>query len=120
MPDYKYILKSFLYFIISMIIILVLTSTLNYFNLINYSTVYIISFIVLILSSLYSGYYIARHSYQKGYLMGSLTGAINVLFLIVLSLIFSKLSLISLLYYLILLLSSITGGIFGINHKKNK
>ena len=46
MPDYKYILKSFLYFIISMIIILVLTSTLNYFNLINYSTVYIISFIV--------------------------------------------------------------------------
>ena len=50
--------------------------------------------------------------------VGALMGTINIFFLIILSLIFSKLSLISLLYYFILMLSSITGGIFGINHKK--
>lgn len=118
MPNYKYILKSFLYFIISLITILILTSTLNYFDIIGYKTVYIVSFIVLVISSLYSGFYLAKHSEQKGYLMGALIGIINIFFLIILSLIFSKLSVISLLYYLILLLSSITGGIFGINHIK--
>ena len=73
---------------------------------------------MLIIASLFSGYYLAKHSEQKGYLIGALMGTINIFFLIILSLIFSKLSLISLLYYFILMLSSITGGIFGINHKK--
>ena len=118
MPNYKYILKGFLYFIVSLLLILILTSTLNYFDVIGYKTVYIISFIVLIIASLFSGYYLAKHSEQKGYLIGALMGTINILLLIILSLIFSKLSLISLLYYFILMLSSITGGIFGINHKK--
>ena len=118
MPNYKYILKGFLYFIVSLLIILILTSTLNYLDVIGYKTVYIISFIVLIIASLFSGYYLAKHKKKKGYLIGALMGTINIFFLIILSLIFSKISLISLLYYFILMLSSITGGIFGINHKK--
>ncbi len=119
MPNYKYILKSFSYFLISVLLTLILLSTLNYFNIISYKVVYIISFISVIASMFFSGYYLAKHSTKKGYLIGLLIGLALVLFMMILSLIIYKISWISLIYYLILLVSCITGGIFGINKNKN-
>ena len=115
MPNYKYILKSFSYFLISILLTLILLSTLNYFNVISYKVVYIISFISVIVSMFFSGFYLAKHSTKKGYLIGLFIGIVLVLFMVILSLIIYKITWMSLIYYLILLVSCVAGGIFGIN-----
>ena len=108
MKKFKNILKSFLIFIIPILISVFVFSTLNYFNIIGYKTLYIIIFIISLISSFLSGFYMGKHSDNKGLIRGMVVGLINSLFLLrTLSLNCFTSS-----------LASISGGILGINKKK--
>lgn len=107
------------YLLISMIIYLLLITILAHFNLITYKTVSIISFVFINLLFLFNGFKTGRRSERKGYLSGLIVGLISVLIMIFIGIIFSSpFSLKSLIYFAILILDSIVGGMLGINFKK--
>ena len=56
---------------------------------------------------------------KQGYVVGLKTGGLLILILVIINLFINKFSLLSIIYYMILLLCSTLGGILGIN-KKNK
>lgn len=116
----KYI-KPIIYFYITLLSYLVIITTLNYFNIINYKTVSLISFIVVILLFMMVGFLSALKSNKKGYVNGLIIGGFNIiLFLFLAFILGSNPKLNVLIYFLILLLSSTIGGMFGINYKNKE
>jgi putative membrane protein (TIGR04086 family) len=66
-----------------------------------------------------SGFFIAKNSNRNGYVNGLIIGAINIVLLLLLSLILGETPKLSIgIYFLILLLSSTIGGMFGINFSR--
>lgn len=119
MNKYKNILLSGAYFLLSLIIYLLIITTLAYFNVISYKTISIISFIYIISIFMINGFLIGMKSDKKGYLSGLITGTFNIILILILALVFRSFPNIkSLIYFLILLLSSTFGGMLGINYKK--
>ena len=70
------------------------------------------------LSIFIASYKLGTKSKQKGYLEGIKIGLIIIGLLIIIVLLLDKLNIKSLLYYLILLLTSILSSMIGINIKK--
>lgn len=119
MNKYKNILLSGAYFLLSLIIYLLIITTLAYFNVISYKTISIISFIYIISIFMINGFLIGMKSDKKGYLSGLITGIFNIILILILALVFRGFpNTKSLIYFLILLLSSTFGGMLGINYKK--
>ena len=120
MKKFNNILINLGYFLVSLIIYLIIITTFSYFNLINYKTISIISFITLNILFLINGFKLGKRSDKKGYLSGIIMGLSMILLLLFLSIIFRRLpSIKSFIYFLVLLLSSTIGGMFGINKRKS-
>lgn len=115
----KKILKGFSFSIFSILILTFIFTILNYFNIIN-SQIMIISKIIIPLFSLaLGGYIMGKDSEKNGWIEGLKLGLIIVLLIIIGNLIFSqKIILKDLIFYIILLISSVLGGMIGINRKK--
>lgn len=117
----KSYLKDVLYFFTILFLVLMLLTFLNYINLIDYKIVSIISFIVTILLFLITSIRVARKSERKGYQNGLIISLINIFFFILLSVIFNaKMNLSVIIYYFLLMISGILGGMIGINLKSRK
>jgi len=102
-----------------MILISVFILTLvNYFNLLSPSVVSILKLIIPLISIFTSGYQLGKKSEKKGYLEGLKIGGLIILVFWVLILFLYEFVWKSLLYYLILLLTSIFSSMLGINRKK--
>lgn len=111
---YKYI-KSLIIFLSSIVIIPIF---LTIFNLLNLSTSRIIVIIVGALLMLTIGFITGKNSNSKGYLNGLLISIIAISILLIISLIFKfKLNINSLIYYIILVISTTLGSMIGINKK---
>ena len=92
----------------------------NYFDLIS-QEVYKTFLIILVAISIFiSSFLLGKSSKKKGYLEGIKFGVISVLLMFVISYLAfdSNISISSLIYYLILIISSSIGAMFGINKKK--
>ena len=92
----------------------------NYFDLIS-QEVYKTFLIILIAISIFiSSFLLGKSSKKNGYLEGIKFGVISVLLMFVISYLAfdSKISISSFIYYLILIISSSVGAMFGINKKK--
>lgn len=118
----KKYLKSLLY---SLIIIIILTFILTIFNYINFISGNILKiFKVLILFLIYfiPSFIIGYNSFNKGWIKGLNFGLILTSIILLLNLIVkNKISIITILLYLIFICTSIIGSIIGINiSKKNK
>lgn len=114
---YKYI-KSLIIFLSSVIIIPIF---LTLFNLFNLSTSRIIVIIIGSLLMLIVGFITGKSSNSKGYLNGLLISVISILILLLASLIFKiKLNVNSLIYYIVLVVSTTLGSMIGINKKSKK
>lgn len=107
------------FFIILLSGTLVLT-LINYFNIMGSKMVAIIRFILPLVAMFVSSYRLGKMSDKKGYLEGLKFGGIVVLIFLVLVFLLDKLSFKSVLYYLILLLTSVMSSMIGINRKKLK
>lgn len=111
---YKYI-KSLIIFLSSIVIIPIF---LTIFNLFKLSTNRIMIIIIGSLLMFVIGLILGRNSISKGYLNGLLLSVISILILVLISLIFRfQLNINTLIYYVILILASVTGAMIGINKK---
>lgn len=106
-----------LFFIILLVGTLIIT-IINYFSLLNSSIISVIKLIIPIISIIVSSYKLGKSSNKKGYLEGLKLGGIVVLIFMILVIILDKFDFKSIIYYLILLISSVMGSTIGINRKK--
>lgn len=121
MNKIKFYLKDSLYFFAILFLTLILLTFLNYINVISYKVVSLLSFILTIILFLYSGIKTAKKSERKGYRSGLIVSLIKVFIFLVLSLILcAGLNFKVIIYYGILILSGIIGGMLGINFKIKK
>lgn len=109
-----------LYTFITMIILLLLTTTLYYFNIINNGTYKVLKIIIILISIFINSYILGKNTSSKGYLEGiKLAGLIIPIFFILTIITKEPLKLSILLYYLIILITSILGSMVGISKKKD-
>lgn len=110
------ILKNIALFFLCILVYLVIVTTFNYFEIMSPKVISIISFIFITILFMASGFYLANKSENKGYLSGLIIGGINMGLLFIISLILQcEIKTSILLYFLILILASTMGGMFGIN-----
>lgn len=118
LKKYKDLLKIIGKFFISLFIYLIIITIFAYFNIISYNVVSVLSFIFMILLFLISGFKTGKISEKKGFISGLFIGIVITFILLLLSLIFKSFpTLKSLLYFFILIISSVIGGMIGINKK---
>lgn len=93
--------------------------TLNYTNIISRSTLAIFKIMIVVTSFFIGGFIMGKRSNKKGWLTGVKIGSmLTIIFIIFNLLFFHSFQLKYLLYYLILISSSILGSIIGINKKE--
>lgn len=111
---FKYI-KSLIIFLSSIVTIPVFLTIFNLFKLkTNRIMIIIIGAILMFIIGLILG----RKSESKGYLNGLLLSVISLLILVLVSLIFRfPLNINTLIYYIILVLTTVVGAMLGINKK---
>lgn len=121
----KYLKKlgmSFIYIIGTLLILTLITTTFSYFNIFNDKVTSIIKIIIPIISMFIGGFYIGKNSNKKGFLEGLKLGLIFSLFLIIFNYLalFNSFEFKHLLFYIILIISSIFGSMIGIMKKNEK
>ena len=121
----KYLKKlgfSFIYIISSLLILTFIITFLNYFNIISDKVISIFKILIPIISLFIGGFYIGKNSNSKGYLEGLKLGLIFSLILIIFNYLAFDYSfkLKYLLFYLIIITSSILGSMIGINKNKKQ
>ena len=119
MNKHKDILINMAYFISALLLYLMIVTLFASINVLNYKSVSVISFIYTIILFMIMGFRLARKLDKRGYLSGFLMGTINIVLMFLISILFNTpLDFKILTYYLVLILSSIFGGMLGINFKK--
>lgn len=111
---------SLLYIIGTILVLTFIISIFNYFNIINDKIVSIFKIIIPIISLLIGGFYMGKRSIKKGFLEGIKLGAIFSLILIIFNFLAfgNSFKFKYLLFYLILIISSVLGSMIGINRKR--
>ena len=119
MISLKNILNKYRLYLIFITIIFGSTFILSLFNLLGISNIItnILNILIFITTYFIFGFIKGKNSNHKGYIKGLKIGIILCLILFVLGLF--KFNFKTLLYYLILILSSIFGATIGINKKSN-
>jgi len=111
---------SLIYIISSILILTLFITILSYFNIMGDKVVSVFKIIIPIISLLIGGFYIGKRSTKKGFIEGLKLGLIFSIILVI----FNYLGLGNsfkvkyLLFYLILIITSILGSMIGINRKK--
>ena len=112
------ILNSLLTFFIIIITGTLVITIFNYFNILSSNIISIMRLILPVIAIFISSYKLGKVSDKKGYLEGLKFGGIVILIFTILVILLDKLELRSLIYYLILLLTSVMSSMIGINRKK--
>ena len=116
----KKYLFSYLYTFGIMIVSFIVITLLNYFNIINTNTSDTLELISIIISIFIGSFRIGKNSSKKGYLEGINFSIIFILFILILNIIFiGKFDINLIIYYIIILISSIFSSMLGINLNKN-
>lgn len=118
----KKIGKGYIYTFSILIILTFIFSCLYYINFIGNKVLTVIKIIIPIISLFIGAKIVGKQSTKKGWLEGIKYGAIFILFLLLFNYLAlrNNLEVKSIIYYLILLASSIFGGMLGINVDKEK
>ncbi|MBR2997854.1 MAG: TIGR04086 family membrane protein [Bacilli bacterium] len=115
-------LKSLGLFFGSFIILNILITIFNYFELFNSNIIKILKIITIIIPIVISGIYLGSNSNKKGYLEGLKLGGIIIAIFTLLTLILKPITFnkFTWLYYLIILGLEVGSSMIGINKKKSK
>lgn len=111
--------KSFLYIVSILLISTLVVTILNYFNIFGSKLVTFFKIVIALISMFVGGFIMGKNSKQKGWLEGLKLGLIVLLILVLLNYLILRQSfeIKNLVYFLILLSSSIFGSMIGINKK---
>lgn len=114
-------LKTILYILGSILLLAIIIGSLSYFNIINNSSSNVLEIIAINLSLFIGGVFLGRNSSSKGYLEGIKIGVVALGVLLLLNLVVFNNSFfpVSILFYLLILISPVAGSILGINKKSN-
>lgn len=113
----KYGLRLF-YNILEILLLILFMTTLYYFNIIG-DKLYSFSKLIILLSSIFiNSFILGRNTNNKGYLEGIRYGFIFILILFILTIFLSDIRLKILIYYIIIMTTSILGSMVGISKKK--
>ena len=115
----KKLIISLGYFFIILFSLLLIYTLLLYFNLLSNNILNYFKLLIPLISILYSSYILGRKSVKKGYLEGMKLAFIIIFMFIIINLMFDSFNYKSILYYLIIFISSSLGAMIGINRKKN-
>ena len=113
---------SLLFIIGSLLILTLLIYFFNYFNLFSNGLVSTFKIIIPIISLFAGGFFIGKKSSKKGWLEGLKLSLIFTIILILFNLLGlgNKLELKNILYYLIIIISCMFGGMLGINKNNSE
>lgn len=95
-------------------------STLNYFNIIKDNLFNVIKILIPVISIFIGAFRLGKKAEKKGWLEGIKLGSIVILLMFIFSLIFfrNSITLKTILYYFILLVTAIVSSMVGISFKK--
>ncbi|MBQ9011272.1 MAG: TIGR04086 family membrane protein [Bacilli bacterium] len=119
----KYLKKLSLILLITFSSILILTfliTLLNYSNILNIKITNVFKIIIPLFSLALGGYLMGKKANKKGYLEGLKLGFVFVFTILIINLIFFGINLKDIIFYILLIISSVFGSMFGINNKKEK
>lgn len=114
----KYI-KSVLYLLVIYITLNFIITIFDYFDIFNKTIINYLEILSIIISFFYSCFYLGKNCKQKAYIE-SIKISLSMIFISIISCLIFKIKIINLIiYYLIIIISSYLGSIFGINKKKS-
>lgn len=120
----KYLKYLSISFLLTLFLILGLTffiTTLNYFDIISLKTLSIFKIIIPLVSIFIGGFYMGRKANKRGFLEGIKFALIFIIIFIVISFILDEIiNSKDIIFYLIILITSVFGSMFGINTKKEE
>lgn len=118
MSNLKKYLIHFSITIVSILLVLLLTTTLYYFNIISPKTYNIVKLITFLLTLFINSFILGKKSKNKGYLEGIKLSTFIIIIFLIFTIITKSFSIKYLLYYLIIVITSSFGGMVGISRKK--
>lgn len=119
MKKNNYYLLQILYFFISILVLSLFITVLNYFDILNGNLFKIIKFLIPIISSFIFSIKIGKKASKKGLIEGLKFGLILDILLLFINIIFiRKINIYTTILYLLIILLSTFGGILGKNKKK--
>ena len=114
----KNYLKYFGILLLSIIIPIFILTIFNYFEIINNTDV--LKLIITLVSIFINSFYIGKNSKSKGYIEGLKFGIIFIIFISLFNLIFiSDFKLKIIIYYILIIITSMVGSTIGINKKND-
>lgn len=113
----KKILKYLMFFFIILFSTTFILTIFDYFNIIAPNIISIIRFLIPIVSLIIVSFLLGKSSLKKGYIEGLKLGVSVIFIFTILILLLDKFEIKSLIYFLILLLSSSLSSMIGINKK---
>lgn len=117
MKYFKNLSLNVLYSLLLFIILSLILTALNYFNIINYTALTISKIIIPILSLGVGGFLMGKKAIKNGWLEGLKISLIIVLIFIIITVILKEFDIKKLTFFTILIFSGIFGSIIGINKK---
>ena len=97
-----------------------LITVLNYFNIFTSNLTNIIKLIIVIVSMFIGAFLLEKKSLKKGYIEGIKYSIVFIVLLVIINLLFVKeFNVKSIIYFLIIIISSTFGSMLGINKKRN-
>ena len=113
---------SLLYTLCSILILTLIVTIFNYFEVFGEKTISIFKIIIPIISFIIGGFYVGKRSNKSGYIEGLKFGIISSIIIIIFNFLAfdNSFKLKYLLFYSILIISSILGSMIGINRKTVK
>ena len=115
---FKY-LKSSIYTLCILIGSTIIITILNYFNILMGNVLKITELLIPIISIFIGSYILGKSSNNKGDIEGLKYGMAWIILFLIINLISKNFTYLSLIYYLILIITAIVSSIIGINRRKN-
>ena len=118
MSNLKKYLIHFFIVIISILLMTLITTIFYYLNIIPAKTYNLIKLITFLLTLFINSFILGKKAKNKGYIEGIKLASFIIIIFMIISLLLKSFSLKYILYYLIILTTSVFGGIVGISTKK--
>ena len=105
--------KAIIFNIIELFILLFLITIFYYFNIINETTYNILKLIILLFSIFINSFILGKNTKNKSYKEGIIYGIILISILLLLTIVLSKIKIKLLIFYPLILITSILGSMIG-------